>query len=381
MITCFLVPTSLALSTTSANSSLCSDFAFQNNQVFASCTDLPYLDSFLHWTHNPSSSTLHIAYRHSQVSSSTWVAWGINPTSKGMIGTQAIVAYPKPDGTMAVFTTPVSSYGTQLQEGNLSFPVSDLSASFLDNQIVIYAVIELPENTTSVSHVWQDGPVSGSTLGMHQVSGNHLQSMGTLNLSSGQASASHSGSSKNQLKITHGGLNTISWGIMMPLGFMAARYLKAVGPKTDPLWFYVHITLQLPGYLLGMAGGATGLCLDIKSAGVRHPCHMGIGITLFCLGLLQIYALFLRPAKDHKYRYLWNWFHHLTGYTVLLLSFANIWVGFHILKPAKAWIIIYGVISGTMIVSTIVLEVWKKLTRDGTIKGANEASTTEENIV
>ncbi|KAF7150681.1 hypothetical protein RHSIM_Rhsim02G0092200 [Rhododendron simsii] len=108
---------------------------------------------------------------------------------------------------------------------------------------------------------------------------------------------------------------------------------------------------------------------------------MGIGITLLCLGLLQISALFLRPAKDHKYRNLWNLFHHLTGYTVLLLGFANIWIGFYILKPTKAWIIVYGVISGTMIVSTIVLEVWKKLTRDGTINGANEVSTTEENIV
>ncbi|KAI8567215.1 hypothetical protein RHMOL_Rhmol02G0103500 [Rhododendron molle] len=149
-----------------------------------------------------------------------------------MIGTQAIVAYPKPDGTMAVFTSPVTSYGTQLQEGNLSFHASHLSASFFDNQMVIYAVIELPENTTSVGHVWQDGS-----------------------------------------------------GIMMPLGFMAARYLKAVGRKADPFWFYVHITLQLPGYLLGMAGGATGLYLGIKSVGVHHPCHMGIGITLSCLGL------------------------------------------------------------------------------------------------
>ncbi|KAI8567193.1 hypothetical protein RHMOL_Rhmol02G0101500 [Rhododendron molle] len=163
---------------------------------------------------------------------------------------------------------------------------------------------------------------------------------------------------------------------MMPLGFMAARYLKAVGPRADPLWFYVHITLQLPGYLLGMAGGATGLYLGIKSAGVHHPCHKGIGITLFCLGLLHISALFLRPAKDHKYKNLWNWFHHLTGYTVLLLSFTNIWVGFYILKPAKTWIIVYGVISGAMIVSTIVLEVWKRLTQDGNTIGANEASAT-----
>ncbi|KAI8567194.1 hypothetical protein RHMOL_Rhmol02G0101600 [Rhododendron molle] len=176
LITCFLVP-SLALSV--AGHSSCSDFVFPKNMVFASCTDLPNLDSFLHWTYVPSSPTLHVANRHSQVSSSMWVVWGINPTSKGMVGTQAIVAYKKPDGTMGVFTSPVNSYGTQLQEGNLSFPVSDLSASFLDNQMVIYAVIELPENTTRVSHVWQDGPVSGNTFGMHQVSWNHLRSMGT----------------------------------------------------------------------------------------------------------------------------------------------------------------------------------------------------------
>ncbi|KAG5561143.1 hypothetical protein RHGRI_004231 [Rhododendron griersonianum] len=189
MITCFLVP-SLALSTTSSHGSSCSDFVFPNDQVFASCTDLPYLDSFLHWTHNASSSTLHIAYRHTQVSSSAWVAWGINPTMIGMIGTQAIIAYPKPDGTVVVFTSPISRYGTRLREGNLSFPVSDLSASYFDNEMVIFVVIELPENTTSVNHVWQHGPVYGTNLGMHQVSRNHLQSMGALDLSSGQASTS-----------------------------------------------------------------------------------------------------------------------------------------------------------------------------------------------
>ena len=74
----------------------------------------------------------------------------------------------------------------------------------------------------------------------------------------------------------------------MPLGFMAARYLKAVGPSTDPLWFYLHIALQLPGYIIGMAGGATGLLLLNKSSGIRQPCHMGIGILLICLGLLQV---------------------------------------------------------------------------------------------
>ena len=111
------------------------------------------------------------------------------------------MAYQKSDGTMAVYTSPISSYGTRLQKGNLSFPVFDISASFLDNQMVIFATIEVPENTTSVNHVWQDGPLSGDNLGMHQVSGNHLLSMGSLNLSSGEAVASHGGNSKTKLKI------------------------------------------------------------------------------------------------------------------------------------------------------------------------------------
>ncbi|XP_057508498.1 cytochrome b561 and DOMON domain-containing protein At5g47530-like [Actinidia eriantha] len=373
ILTCLLVP-SLALLSSSFSSSPCSDFVFPNDKAFASCTDLPTLNSFLHWTHKPSSRTLEIAYRHTGITSPKWVAWGINPTSPRMVGTQAIVAYQKPDGTMTVYTSPVNGYRTQLQEGELSFPVSDLSASFSNDEIIVFATLEVPDNTFALNHVWQDGPMNGNSLGMHDLSGSHLQSMGTLNLTSEQALASHGGDPNTGLKISHGILNTVSWGIMMPLGFMAARYLKAVGPSTGPLWFYLHIALQLPGYIIGMAGGATGLLLLHKSSGIHRPCHMGIGILLFCLGLLQVSALIFRPAKDHKYRYIWNRFHHGIGYTVLLLGFANIWIGFSILEPAMGWVIAYGVIFGAIVLSSVVLEVWKKLRKDGKTDAAHEVT-------
>lgn len=118
-----------------------------------------------------------------------------------MVGTQAIVAYPKPDGTMIVYTSPVNGYGTQLQEGELSFPVSDLSASFSNDEIIVFATLEVPDNTFALNHVWQDGPMNGNSLGMHDLSGSHLQSMGTLNLTSGQALASHGGDPNTVLKI------------------------------------------------------------------------------------------------------------------------------------------------------------------------------------
>ncbi|CAL5324544.1 unnamed protein product [Camellia sinensis] len=124
-------------------------------------------------------------------------------------------------------------------------------------------------------------------------------------------------------RMAHGVLNTISWGIMMPIGLVVARYLK-VGLAADPLWFYLHIVVHLSAYIIGLARGAIGFLLLSKSSDIHHPCHLGIGIILFSLGLLQVSALLLRPSKEHKYRYLWNLFHHNTGYTVILSSFFNI---------------------------------------------------------
>ncbi|CAL5344391.1 unnamed protein product [Camellia sinensis] len=370
----------------SAAADSCSDFMFPDNKVFTSCTNLSALNSFLYWSQNPSSTTLDMAYRHSHVPPSTWVAWGINPKPNKMVGTQAIIAYQKPDGNMAVYTSSVDSYATQLQKGNLSFPVSDLSALFSNDEIIIFATIQLPNNSSTINHVWQDGPITGNHLGIHDLSGRHLQSMGTLNLLSGRAFASRRSDSKTKLKISHGVLNTISWGIMMPIGLLVARYLKAVGPAADPLWFYLHIVVQLSAYIIGLAGGATGFLLLSKSSGIHHPCHLGIGIILFSLGLLQVSALLLRPRKDHKYRYLWNLFHHNTGYAVILLSFFNIWLGFSILKPAKEWMIAYGVVFGALILSAFLLEVWKKFARDRRTGRAHEevnksASTSPVNNV
>ncbi|XAR53858.1 hypothetical protein NMG60_11022560 [Bertholletia excelsa] len=165
----------------------CSKYAFKNNKIFSACTDLPYLNSFLHWTHNPSSGAVQIAFRHTGITSQRWVAWAINPKSKGMIGSQALVAYQKSDGTMSVYTAPVDSYRTTLQRGDLSFDVSDLSATYSNNEITIFATLNLPSNSTTLNQVWQDGPVSNDAPAMHATTGANVQSMATLDLLSGQS--------------------------------------------------------------------------------------------------------------------------------------------------------------------------------------------------
>ncbi|XP_019435983.1 PREDICTED: cytochrome b561 and DOMON domain-containing protein At5g48750-like [Lupinus angustifolius] len=98
-----------------------------------------------------------------------------------MVGSQSLVAVRRWDGALNAYTSPVISYTTMLQEGTLSFPVHNISAAYTNGNIIIFATLQLPTNTTSVNHVWQEGLVSddGSPRS-HSLSGPNLQSFGTL---------------------------------------------------------------------------------------------------------------------------------------------------------------------------------------------------------
>ncbi|KAL3625022.1 hypothetical protein CASFOL_031690 [Castilleja foliolosa] len=343
-----------------SNGQSCSNYNFATTQTFTSCTNLPFLNSFLHWNYNQSSKTVQLAYRHVGSTQSRWVAWAVNPTGHGMVGSQAIVAFKKPDGTMRAYTTPIDSYQTKMQPGDLSFRVSDLSATSTKNQeIVIFATLELDENiirSSSVNHVWQEGPLSGDFPAMHGASGSNVKSMGTIDLISGN-SGTGAINSNTKKKNVHGVMNAISWGIMMPVGAVFARYLK-VFPSADPAWFYLHATCQTTAYITGVAGFATGLRLGSESVGVQYTSHRFIGIALFCLGTLQVFALLLRPNKDHKHRFYWNIYHHTIGYSVIILSIVNVFKGFDILNPDGKWKKMYILILIGLALVAATLEVY-----------------------
>ncbi|KAM7506346.1 hypothetical protein LguiB_005250 [Lonicera macranthoides] len=346
--------------------SSCRSYAFASNKVFSLCTDLPYLNSFLHWTYDPSLATVQIAYRQTQVDPSKWVSWAINPTSLLMSGSQALIAFQLSNGTMKAYTSPVADYQTELKEGDLSFPVSDLTATFSNAEMIIFATLQLQNTTTTLNQIWQSGPVtSDDKLGMHETSGPNVQSMGLFNLLSGNSGStgggSGSGKGPTNSKITkrniHGVANAVSWGIMMPVGALIARYLK-VFKSADPAWFYLHVTCQTSAYIIGIAGWATGLQLGSQSPGIQYTSHRSIGIGLFCLGTLQVFALLIRPQKDHKYRLFWNIYHHSVGYTVIILSIVNIFKGFDILNPEKKWQQGYTAIIVVLAIIAVFLEAY-----------------------
>jgi cytochrome b561 len=145
----------------------------------------------------------------------------------------------------------------------------------------------------------------------------------------------------------HGVLNGVAWGVLIPMGAMIARYLR-VFESADPAWFYLHIACQCSGYILGVAGWGLGLKLGSESAGTTYQPHRNIGIAIFCLATLQVFALLLRPDKKNKYRFYWNIYHHSVGYSVIILAAINIFKGFDILKPASGWKTTYIVILATL---------------------------------
>lgn len=73
--------------------------------------------------------------------------------------------------------------------------------------------------------------------------------------------------------------------------------------------------------------------------------------------LLQVFALFLRPNKDHKRRIFWNVYHHAVGYSVIVLSIINVFEGFKVLDRERSWRRAYIAVIATLAGVAAFLEV------------------------
>ncbi|KAI9115819.1 hypothetical protein K1719_013488 [Acacia pycnantha] len=197
-----------------------------------------------------------------------------------MVGSQAFVAFQKSDGTMTAYTSPVTSYGTTLEERSLNFEVYGVSASFEDGTMILYASFKLPGNSKLVNHVWQEDFLTGK-VSDHDAS---LQK------------------SKILIRKVHGILNGIGWGIMMPTGAMMGRYLKAF-EATGSTWFHLHRACQILAYIIGTAGFSLGIFLSNPSLSSLSPSgfvHASIGIVVFVSWLFGSWLLYSSDDKHHK---------------------------------------------------------------------------------
>lgn len=82
-------------------------------------------------------------------------------------------------------------------------------------------------------------------------------------------------------------VNAISWGILLPVGAIIARYVK-VFKSADPAWFYLHVACQCSAYIVGLAGWILGLQLGSDSKGITYHKHRNLGIAIFTLATVQV---------------------------------------------------------------------------------------------
>ncbi|XP_074583354.1 cytochrome b561 and DOMON domain-containing protein At3g25290-like [Curcuma longa] len=311
--------------------------SFSGNELYSSCNSLPYLGASLHWTYHPSNATADVAFRAPQTADG-WVAWAINPNASGMLGAQSFLAFPASNGAVTLFTTAFSTYALQpsdVKDENLTFAVYDKRAEYGGGYYTIYATLALPSNSTRVNTVWQASTQIQDGVPYGHAAGDNELSKTSLDLLSGEV-VSAGGNSRLHRKNIHGVLNAISWGILMPIGAMIARYVK-VFESADPAWTYLHVACQFSAYVIGVTGWGLGLKLGSESVGITYHKHRDIAVALFSLATVQVFALLMRPNKEHKYRVYWNVYHHSMGYCIITLGVVNIFKGFDILAPAKKW--------------------------------------------
>ncbi|KAF3336442.1 auxin-induced in root cultures protein 12-like protein [Carex littledalei] len=178
----FLLPLSiLAISFLhSSNAESCSSYTFSDNKAYSSCTDLPHLGAALHYNQATSSNAIDIAFRAPQ-SHSGWVAWGLNPKGPSMVGSQVLVAFFHSNGSLVAYPTQLDSYSPSMAPGDLTFPVSHVSAEYINKEMIIYATLSLPKAKTKFNHVWQAGSTVASDVpGVHPTSGENVLSKGTV---------------------------------------------------------------------------------------------------------------------------------------------------------------------------------------------------------
>jgi hypothetical protein len=206
----FLISLLALLISPSQAATTCTSQKFANNKLYANCTDLPVLSSYLHWTYNASNSSLAVAFVATPSKSGGWVAWAINPTGTKMLGSQALVAYVQDDGTPIVKTYNLSSLSSVVP-GNLSFDVWDTRAESNDGTLKIFATVKVPEKAETVNQVWQVGPAINKTthfIEKHDFNAANLAAYGVLNLGTGTTTNTTTGTTNT----TTGGTTTNTTG-------------------------------------------------------------------------------------------------------------------------------------------------------------------------
>ncbi|TYH74386.1 hypothetical protein ES332_D05G395300v1 [Gossypium tomentosum] len=157
----------------------------------------------------------------------------------------------------------------------------------------------------------------------------------------------------------HGFMMFLAWGILLPGGILAARYLKHV--KGDG-WYQIHVYLQYSGLAIILL--AVLFAVAELHGFFVSSLHVKFGIAAIFCACVQPVNAYLRPKKpDHgveasSNRIIWEYFHVNVGRGAIVVGIAALFTGMkHLGERYKgenvhglSWALIIWFLIGALIV-------------------------------
>ncbi|KAK8940143.1 hypothetical protein KSP40_PGU019589 [Platanthera guangdongensis] len=266
------------------------------------------------------SSYLAIGFGSGMVNSYAYIGW-IDDVGKGHVNTYWIDG--KDASRIHQTSENLSFVRCRSENGIITFEFTRPLDPSCSGRVECKNIID---PTTPLKVVWALGARwSGDQLGeknMHSVTSS--KSVRVL-LLRGSAEAEQD---LRPVLAVHGFMMFIAWGILLPGGIMAARYLKHV--QGDG-WFRTHVYLQYSGIAIVLLG-VLFAAAELRGFYISSS-HVKFGVTAILLACAQPVNAYLRPKRPANgeasslRRVIWEYLHVVTGRCAILAGIVALFTG------------------------------------------------------
>ncbi|XP_078172797.1 cytochrome b561 and DOMON domain-containing protein At3g07570-like [Carex rostrata] len=239
-------------------------------------------------------------------------------------------------------------------QGNLTLVTNSTMIVF--HSSTMYLAFEVITDQPTPYLIYAVGPSGAQPTSSFYLPQHRDHGKATFDANSGLINGAGSSSGFTKAR-KHALLVILGWGLLLPIGALVARYLKRYGHAH---WFYCHISIQIVGFALGVAGVVVGF--DLNDSGfVHYDTHKALGIVILVSGCLQAMALLAHPVQTNKLRKHWNHLHHNIGRLIIGFGISNIFLGLSISHEKSSWYIAYGVCLGAWVIAALSLEIRNRM--------------------
>lgn len=208
-----------------------------------------------------------------------------------------------------------------------------------------------------------------------------LRAFFDVNFVQGVATEAVTGVAITPVRVAHGALMAIAFGLCFPLGILSAHHKQRIYSGAEAgglkLWFQVHRALMPLGALLSTVSWIMILINEREFFGA--PLHLGLGTGAMALIFIQLSFVNFRPKGGKPVspeRRRWNLAHWWNGRIAWILAFVNTVIGFFVLDGPIGYFVAFLVVTGIILIIYITLDIMEAVQGSG--KGKSDRMATSD---